>query len=458
MRPYRPQVVRAAAGAKIDCQTLKLTRSTMPVFDSSPGESLSEQVAVIACSCLMMLAGNAAAQVDDARATMYFEEAAELCEHEGGRLWGMSLCGPMVFADVQTGTIATNQPAPEAPRPRVLGYANAALEWGDARWSTFIWKMIPADDERDRARLFMHELFHRVQPQFGLLIPASATTPDHLDTMEGRYWLQLEWRALVQALKSSGIEQADAIRDALAFRAKRRSLFPGSEESERVVEINEGLAQYTGTVVAASSNEEARLDAIDQLLEAPEKASFVRTFAYPSGAAYGILLDAYSPGWTRRIEAGDDLAELLMESADLEAADDVEAAAERYGGPELLVAEERREAERQARIAELRRRFVDGPVLVLPRGRNASFITTGVTPIPGEGTVYPSFRVAGEWGSIEADQVLMSPDGSTLTVPGPVAIEGQTLSGEGWRVTLAEGWVVRDGRRPGDLRIEPGGE
>lgn len=284
----------------------------MPIFDSSPGESLGERVAVIACSCLMMLAGNAAAQVDDARATMYFEEAAELCEHEGGRLWGMSLCGPMVFADVQTGTIATNQPAPEAPRPRVLGYANAALEWGDARWSTFIWKMIPADDERDRARLFMHELFHRVQPQFGLLIPASATTPDHLDTMEGRYWLQLEWRALVQALKSSGIEQADAIRDALAFRAKRRSLFPGSEESERVVEINEGLAQYTGTVVAASSNEEARLDAIDQLLEAPEKASFVRTFAYPSGAAYGILLDAYSPGWTRRIEAGDDLAELLM--------------------------------------------------------------------------------------------------------------------------------------------------
>ncbi|HVS14210.1 MAG TPA: hypothetical protein VMV46_09815 [Thermoanaerobaculia bacterium] len=54
------------------------------------------------------------------------------------------------------------------------------------------------------------------------------------------------------------------------------------------------------------------------------------------------------------------------------------------------------ERERQERIAELRARFVDGPVLVHGRGRNTWFVRTGVTPIPGAGTIYPGFRVAGE--------------------------------------------------------------
>ena len=36
----------------------------------------------------------AAAQVDQARAEQYFKEAQALCERDGGRLWGVSLCGP----------------------------------------------------------------------------------------------------------------------------------------------------------------------------------------------------------------------------------------------------------------------------------------------------------------------------------------------------------------------------
>src|SRR5690606_30431947 len=108
--------------------------------------------------------------------------------------------------------------------------------------------------------------FHRVQPGLGLFVATTGAMPDHLDTVEGRYWLQLEWRALASALRSSAVEQKRALGDALAFRTKRHSLFPGSAESERVAEINEGLAQFTATVVAAPSSEQARLDTIDQLL------------------------------------------------------------------------------------------------------------------------------------------------------------------------------------------------
>jgi len=398
----------------------------------------------------------ARAQVDEARAKAYFAEAAALCERDGGRLWGVSLCGPMVFADPMTKTIATNQPAPDAPRPRILGFANAAIAWGDVRWSTFVWPMMPAEDAHARARLMMHELFHRVQPQLDLLVPDGQY--DHLDTLEGRYWMRLEWRALAAALEATGDGRRAALRDALAFRAARRAAFPEAAENERHLEINEGLAQYTGTVTAASSAAEATADAVAQLARAEQEPTFVRTFAYPSGAAYGILLDGWSPGWPRRMTKDDDIGALVAAAAGVEPAADADAATARYAAAALRAEEETRDAEQKARVADFRRRFVEGPVLVVPRGRNASFQSTGMTPVPGAGTIYPTFRVTGEWGSIAADFVLMAPDGSTLTVPAPASVEGTTLTGDGWTVTLQPGWVVRPGPRAGDFRVEREGD
>jgi hypothetical protein len=55
------------------------------------------------------------AQVQPQLAQRYFEEATKLCERDAGRLWGVSLCGPMVIFDPTTGTRATSQPEPEGP-------------------------------------------------------------------------------------------------------------------------------------------------------------------------------------------------------------------------------------------------------------------------------------------------------------------------------------------------------
>ena len=199
---------------------------------------------------LLCCAPAAVAQVDPQRAAGYFKEAAALCERENGKLWGVSLCGPMVIADAATHTIATSQPAPDAKQPAMLGFANSAMEWGGTRWSTLVWQMIPADAHA-RGRLMMHELFHRVQPQLGFQIRDGQL--DHLDTVDGRYWMQLEWRALAKALGASGPARTAALRDALAFRTARRKVFPNAAENERLLEMNEGLAQYTGTVAAAAT-------------------------------------------------------------------------------------------------------------------------------------------------------------------------------------------------------------
>jgi len=51
---------------------------------------------------LLAAATAAEAQVQPELAKRYFEEAAKLCERDAGRLWGVSLCGPMVIVDQAT--------------------------------------------------------------------------------------------------------------------------------------------------------------------------------------------------------------------------------------------------------------------------------------------------------------------------------------------------------------------
>jgi hypothetical protein len=397
----------------------------------------------------------ATAQVDQRRAQEYFKEAQALCERDGGRLWGVSLCAPLVIADQRTHTLATSQPAPDAPWPRVLGLVNAPIEWGGTTWVSFNWEFVAGlASPRSRRELFIHEMFHRVQPGLGLMQLAAAN--EHVDAMDGRYWLRLEWRALARALQESGAARVEAVRDALAFREARRALYAGSAEDERKVEITEGLPNYTGIVVAASSPADAIASAVDLLLgTAGIPDSVVRTFPSTTIPAYGLLLDASSDGWRKRVRNTDDIGTLLMNALSVQPAANAAASAERYGGAEIRRAEEQREQQRQERLATLRRQFIDGPVLVMPGGGSAGSNSTGAVVIQGSGTVYfGSFKASGPWGTLDAEKgVLVATDGSSRRVSAPLRRDDVTVTGDGWTFKAAPGWVVREGARPGDYEV-----
>lgn len=407
------------------------------------------------CWCLLfvLFASPATAQVDQTLAQQYFREAQALCERDGGRLWGVSLCGPMVIADAATGTVATNQPAPPGDRPRMIGFVNAPVQWGGITWSAYNWQMIPKEDQGERGRLFMHELFHRIQPGLGIRAPGEGEN-SHLDSVDGRYWMRLEWRALARALGESAAARTSAAADALAFRAARHQRFPAAAAEEHAVEINEGIATYTQYVIGSAAADDAIHDAIVGLAGAETGTSFVQTFAYASGAGYGLLLDALSPGWHRKLTAASDFGQLLTAAAAVTALPDAATAAMRYDGASLRTAEEQRDRERQATIAGLRRRYVDGPVLVVPRAGSGSINTMGAVVLPGGGTVYRALATTGAWGSFDAkDGAMISADGDTVSLPAPVIVDATTLRGDGWMATVGPGWTVQPGPRPGSFRV-----
>ncbi|MBV8847253.1 MAG: hypothetical protein JO307_30960, partial [Bryobacterales bacterium] len=258
---------------------------------------------------LLVLLGAAAtadAQVQPQLAQRWFEEVTKLCERDAGRLWGVSLCGPMVIIDQATGTRATSRPEPEGPPPRFPGFADAPVSWGGLRWFSWPLYMLADKTADERQRVMLHGLFHRIQAELGFT--ASNGFNEHLDTLEGRVWMQLEWRALRRALQSKGSGRAEAVADALAFRRERRRLFPGAAENERREEIKEGLPSYTGVAAWANSAADAHRAAAPP---ASVDVSFVGAFAYMSGPAYGVLLDDLLPGWRRQVRSASDLGDML---------------------------------------------------------------------------------------------------------------------------------------------------
>src|SRR4029434_9638874 len=267
--------------------------------------------------------------------------------------------------------------------------------------------------------------------------------------------MRLEWRALRRAVESSGNEQDQAIADALAFRRERRRLFPGAAEYARRDDIREGLASYTGLAAWANSSADAHGSAASALAGGESQTSFVGNFEAASGPAYGVLLDDLMPGWRRQLRGTSVLSDCIASATNKPPTTDLAVAAARYDGAALRMAEEARDRAQQVRVAELRRRFVDGPVLTMPAAGSGTSDTTGSVGIPGTGTVFfRNFTLSAQWCRLNANGgVLRAADGAILSVPVTGPLEGTTLQGDGWSVTLNSGWVVRPAVRPGSFTI-----
>lgn len=403
------------------------------------------------------------------QARSYFQEARLLCEKDGGELWGQSLCVPMAFIDPQTREIVTNLPDSAGVLksqdsvfvgtwPDTLGVANSSVVWHGTRWTTMVWPL--PEDKIARASLMMHESFHNIEESLGFpsITPANA----HLDSREGRTWLRLEWRALRIALTSTGLEQQGAIRDALVFRAYRHQLFPGSAESERRMEMHEGLAEFTGVRLCDLSADSSRKYLAGDLYETRSNAmSYISTFAYWSGPAYGTLLDEFGLPWRKSLTADNDLGLLLQNSLGIalptDLAEAVDKATARYDGATVKAVELAREQEHNRILAALRARLVDGPVLILPLIQmNVQYDPRGMVSMDSLGTVYATIRIADVWGIVEVTGkgALMAPTWNALRVSAPTDPASRPVKGDGWTLQLSDGWELVPATRSGDFTLK----
>ncbi len=402
--------------------------------------------------------------IDLAKARAYFAEDKAVTDKDGGRLWGRRPYGATFFVDPETRFTVANEADPQGvlhadgdlfvgTLPQSVIISNAPVEWEGKRWTMLMWPYMP-DDTNVRRIMFAHESFHRIQPELGLTAPDTPSL--HLDTVEGRVWLQLEWRALAAALVETGPAQTRAIRDALLFRAHRRALFPGSREIEDGQEIAEGVPEYTGAVMGSPDLASARWRAVGRLTDPDQTGTFIRYFAYLSGPPYGMLLDERLPGWRAKLNAHSDLGDLLASTLRGGETEPAEARALVYGAAALRISEADRAAKLQAETARWRALLVDGPTLLLPKaGKFAfSFNPSTLVSLGDAGTVYPTFHVVSGWGTLDVKAgVLVPTDFSRATVAAAKAMKGPHVEGPGWTLDLAPGWSIVAGEKPGSYTV-----
>jgi len=401
--------------------------------------------------------------IDLELARQYFRESQQICRKDNGRLWGQPLARPMMLVDPKTRFIVTSEADTDGllkadhgvftgHLPEDKHIFNTTLEWAGKRWAQVLWP-VPRDPA-SRREVFLHEQFHLVQHSLGLRFVNSLNF--QVDSLDGRYLLQLEWRALKTALTTRDERQQESsIEDALLFRRRRHQIFPDSAESESALELIEGTAEYTG-VKLAMDDEEAQLKYAVRLINRESTSSaYSRVFAYASGPAYGLLLDQYASNWRKLVVNGYGMAE-IMESRllwkappDLAAA--VAARAAFYDGPALRAQEEARETQREHRFGKLRTLLVDGPVLKLPNAH------LDYVPDPDKvrqyediGSIFLSVRVVADWGVLEVSKAVLLDPSFRIVLPAPFTAQDRTLSGDGWTLRLNPGWETVPDRRPGD--------
>jgi hypothetical protein len=303
-----------------------------------------------------------------------------------------------------------------------------------------VWPL-PMDGYARRV-LLAHESFHRIQ--VGLGFPLTGPEDAHLDTTEGRTLLELEWRALAVALRAHGRARKHAIADALHFRGLRRATFKEAAKEEGELEMSEGLAEYTGTAMAEPSLAVRSRRVAKNLRVAERNPTLVRSFAYASGPVYGVLLDAADARWRKSLKKNDDLGALLSRAYHVAASASVGPG--HYDAVALAASEQRRDAERQARLRAFEARFLGDSTLVLPLAQmNMQFDPNQAAAFPGHGTVYPAIHLTDAWGAIDVTRggALVTSDWKTMIVPRPPS--------DDFTLTLADGWEVAGGtvRRTG---------
>jgi hypothetical protein len=404
--------------------------------------------------------------VDPSGAAGVFQEARIICQRDAGKLWGHTLCGPILLVDPEDRSIAASQAGGGVLRgnggiftgllPASEILANTSVQWSGTLWSEMLWPL--PDDAAKRHVMIAHELFHRIQPELKMVRRDGDNR--HLNTLEGRYLLQLEWRALAKALNApTGAARKTAIGDAVLFRQERYRLFEQAASEERALELNEGVAEYTGVKLGLTTRKQRVAFAIYDLGAFVAAPTFVRSFAYATGPAYGLLLDQADPAWREKLGSDRRLDELLSSALKLPAPTFAtlharEAIYDDDGA--LRTGELKRDTETRARLAALKSKFIDGAVLTLPLEHSSyQFNPQTLVPLGDAGTVYPTLRLSAEWGVLEVQDGALLDQAKSLASVSAVGMDLASGTGRGWKLALKSGWSIQPGMRPGDYVVRP---
>ena len=386
-----------------------------------------------------------------------FKDLEKYLTKENGKLWNHQLYGSLLFVNQDDRTIIANEKDTKGILtkngeiytgilPNEINIANTAFDWNGKRWSMV---MLPLPKNyNERLNLLTHELFHRIQPEIGFANLYQKSC-DHLDKKEGRIYLKLEMEALKKALTTNNEnQQKEHIKNALLFRTYRYQIFPNAKENENLLELNEGLAEYTGTTLSDRNDKDLKLHCIQAIESLYKNPSFVRSFAYRTIPVYGYYMRQKSETWNLKISdktnLTDDITEFLNISIPVNLKDSIYQIRDDYNYTQINDFETKRDEKQKEIIAKLDKKFQENPILVIPfQKMNISFNPGNLIPYRDLGTVYPNLRITDNWGILTVEKgALVGKNWGKVIVSEPTKTNEEIIEGEGWKLELDSDWEL----------------
>ncbi|HMG13830.1 MAG TPA: hypothetical protein VK590_00215 [Saprospiraceae bacterium] len=403
----------------------------------------------------------------DSISTYFDEIKVEANKHQ--QMWAKNLYGPILLVNPNTRQLFANFPETAAILkqfgeiysgilPNEINIANTAVNWNGRGWAMI---MLPLPVyKQDRLNLLGHELFHVSQPSLGFKL--FNTENNHLDQKDGRIYLRLELEALKKAIQTNnGTQKKIHLTNALAFRKYRYLLYPGADTTENLLELNEGIAEYTGLVISGRNkkqNTDHFVQSINSFLSNP---TFVRSFAYQTIPIYGYLLDLDNTknGWNREITIKTNLTDYFTKAFDISIPTDLKKTTDlflnQYNGKAIISEEKTREEKIKKPIAECKNKFITQSHFELVfEQMNVSFDPRNIMPIEDKGNFYPNIRITDNWGILTVENgALMSSNWDKISVTVPLKNDNKNISGDGWTLELKNGFSVTKNETTGNYEL-----
>lgn len=243
----------------------------------------------------------------------------------------------------------------------------------------------------------------------------------------------------IEALKKaiqcvSSAESKKHLTDALTFRMYRYSLYPVADSSENLLELNEGMAEYTGIIICNRNRDKAVqhfVQGIDDFISNP---TFVRSFPYITTPVYGYLLYPARAGWNREISIKTNLTVYFIKAFNIAMPSDlktrVEEISDQYNGNVINAEETEREAKTKRLVTEYKSKFIGQTHFEIKLEKmNIAFDPGNIIPIENNGSVYINARITDNWGILTVNKgCLMSPGWDKISLSVPLKLKIKPLS------------------------------
>ena len=363
-----------------------------------------------------------------------FDHVEKLCNEDNGKLWGVNLYSPVLGVDSLRNIVSNVSDAPKT-FPADKPVANSTTELDGKRWTMVLWPL--SGDQKHQSIVLIHEMFHYRQPELGLS-PDRDPNNSHLSNRDARTLLKLEWNALKFAATCTGEQKKAALADALSFRERRRQLYPDFIAEENSLEIQEGLAEYTGRRIVIPSDKEylQSLSELDYLLESD---NLTRSFAYLSGPLYGLILDQSGHEWHKEINAKSNLGSSAMTIYGIDLPNDLEAAVEsakaRYDFDSIDAFEESLQRKLEERNETLLKLFAPDNVITLESPNlSIQFSPNDMIKMDDGSMVIYGGTAFCDWGSVEGHPLKVTGDWRRIELPrqDTLSVKGDTVVTTGW--------------------------